>query len=75
MSLQGQLRTVTFAPVALNEAGHGEGMEATATRGLPRPATGVQAREILENIAARSQQFGTRFMISGDRATLLLGRK
>jgi poly-gamma-glutamate capsule biosynthesis protein CapA/YwtB (metallophosphatase superfamily) len=70
MSAEGSLRAITFEPIVLNELGRGEGAEANATRGLPRPSSDEQAREILSRIVTRSEPFGTKFIISGRRAVL-----
>lgn len=75
MTPRGQLQAVTFEPIVLNQNGRGEDTEAVATRGLPSPATGEQARAILEGIVAHSQPFGTRFTIEGHRAVLHLDGK
>jgi hypothetical protein len=42
------------------------------TRGLPKPATGNQARYILERLANASRPFGTTIAISGDTARIIL---
>lgn len=70
----GQLRSISFAPIVLNQNGRGEGAEATATRGLPSAATGEQARQILGYIAERSKPYGTHVIIEGDRARIELDR-
>jgi hypothetical protein len=42
------------------------------TRGLPKPATGNQARYILERLATASRPFGTTIAITGETATIRL---
>jgi hypothetical protein len=42
------------------------------TRGLPKPATGDQARYILERLADASRPFGTTVAIKGDTAEIKL---
>ncbi|MBW8784155.1 MAG: CapA family protein [Novosphingobium sp.] len=75
MSKEGQLRAISFEPIVLNQNGRGEGAEGVATRGLPSPAIGNQARDILNRIVMRSEPFGTRFSFSENRAILnLAGR-
>jgi len=72
------LRSVSFRPIAMNKIGEGEpdAHDPSAinlflqTRGLPKPATGMQARYILERLANLSRPFGTAIEISGDTATI-----
>lgn len=74
----GELRSVTFTPVALNNIGAGEpdvhseytNNQFLDTRGLPRRASAAEGRYILERLARLSRPFGTRFRIRADRAQL-----
>jgi poly-gamma-glutamate synthesis protein (capsule biosynthesis protein) len=74
MTPKGQLRSLSFAPIVLNQYGRGEDPEATATRGLPSAAMGEQARQILGYIAERSKPYGTQVTIEGDRAHIAIER-
>ena len=61
------LQSITFQPIALNKIGQGEPDTQDEhtnnlflqTRGLPKPATGDQARYILQRLADASRPFGT----------------
>jgi poly-gamma-glutamate synthesis protein (capsule biosynthesis protein) len=66
------LTSVTFVPIALNKDGRGEGQLALATRGLPAPAHGAKAHEILQRLVEASRPFGTTILIRGDTAELVL---
>jgi poly-gamma-glutamate capsule biosynthesis protein CapA/YwtB (metallophosphatase superfamily) len=74
------LQSVTFQPIAMNKIGQGEPDlhdEHTnnlflQTRGLPKPATGDQARYILERLADASRPFGTKLEVKGDTAEINL---
>ncbi len=74
------VRSVAFAPITMNKIGEGQPdvHDSSAnnlylqTRGLPRPATGAQARYILERLANLSRPFGTTIEISGETATIKL---
>ena len=74
------LRSVSFKPIAMNKIGEGQPDAHDPstinlflqTRGLPRPATGAQARYILERLANLSRPFGTSIEIAGDAATIRL---
>jgi len=74
------LRSIQLRPIAQNKIGQGEPDvhdEHTnnlflQTRGLPTPATGDQARYILERLADLSRPFGTTLMVKGDSAEVKL---
>ena len=74
------LKSIRFRPIAQNKIGEGQADfkdEHTnnlflQTRGLPRPATGDQARYILERLADLSQPFGTNVVVNGDMAEIKL---
>ncbi|HXJ02314.1 MAG TPA: CapA family protein [Micropepsaceae bacterium] len=74
------LKSITFRPIAQNKIGEGVADfrdEHTSnlflqTRGLPKPATGDQARYILERLAELSRPFGTQMEIKGDMAEIKL---
>ena len=74
------LQSVAFQPIAMNKIGQGEPDlhdEHTnnlflQTRGLPKPATGDQARYILERLADASRPFGTKLEVKGDTAEINL---
>jgi poly-gamma-glutamate synthesis protein (capsule biosynthesis protein) len=74
------LRSVAFTPIAMNKIGEGQPDVHDAstnnlflqTRGLPKPATGNQARYILERLATASRPFGTTIAITGETATIRL---
>ena len=75
-----KLKAVRFQPIAMNKVGKGlpnphdefDVNEYHRTRGLPKPATGKQARFLLERFAQLSSNFGTQIAIEGERAELLL---
>jgi poly-gamma-glutamate capsule biosynthesis protein CapA/YwtB (metallophosphatase superfamily) len=83
------LRSVSFRPIALNLMGQGQvdtqddhpyslpefPRSFIATRGLPKPATGEQARYILERLAASSRPFGTEVEVKGEIAEIRLKRR
>ena len=74
------LQSISFQPIALNKIGEGEPDTRDEhtnnlflqTRGLPKPATGDQARYILERLADVSRPFGTTVAIKGDTAEINL---
>lgn len=82
------LQSVSFRPIALNVMGHGQvdtqddhpyslpefPRPFIATRGLPKPATGEQARYILERLAVSSRPFGTKIDVKRDTAEIKLKR-
>jgi poly-gamma-glutamate capsule biosynthesis protein CapA/YwtB (metallophosphatase superfamily) len=81
VAFQGKnLQSITFQPIAMNKIGQGEPDlhdEHTnnlflQTRGLPRPATGDQARYILQRLADASRPFGTKVEVKGDTAEINL---
>jgi poly-gamma-glutamate synthesis protein (capsule biosynthesis protein) len=74
------LQSVNFQPIAMNKIGQGEPDvrdEHTnnlflQTRGLPKPATGDQARYILQRLVDASRPFGTKIEIKGNAAEISL---
>ena len=74
------LQSIKFVPIWQNKIGEGQADthdEHTnnlflQTRGLPRPATGEQARYILERLADLSWPFGTKLEVKGDTAEIKL---
>ena len=75
-----KLQSIKFRPIAQNKIGEGQPDpydEHTnnlflQTRGLPTPATGEQARYILERLADLSRPFGTKIEVKGDAAEIKL---
>jgi poly-gamma-glutamate synthesis protein (capsule biosynthesis protein) len=75
------LRSITFRPIVLNKIGEGQpdvhngqvNNQFLDTRGLPKPATGDQARYILQRLADLSRPFGTTLEIKGETAEIKLG--
>ena len=74
------LRSITFQPIVMNKFGRGQPdteEERTnnlylQTHGLPKPATGDQARYILQRLADSSRPFGTTVEVKGDTAEIKL---
>ncbi len=74
------LKSVTFQPIVLNKIGQGQSDTQDPydnnlflrTRGLPTPATGEQARYILERLADASKPFGTTVEVKGETARIAL---
>jgi poly-gamma-glutamate capsule biosynthesis protein CapA/YwtB (metallophosphatase superfamily) len=74
------LRSITFQPIAMNKIGQGQPDTQDEhtnnlflqTRGLPTPATGEQARYILERLADASRPFGTTVEVKDDTAEIKL---
>jgi poly-gamma-glutamate synthesis protein (capsule biosynthesis protein) len=72
------LRSVKFTPLTMNKIGQGQpdmqdehtNNQFLQTRGLPTPATGDQARIILERLAAASRPFGSTVKVNGATAEL-----
>jgi poly-gamma-glutamate capsule biosynthesis protein CapA/YwtB (metallophosphatase superfamily) len=75
-----KLQSIKFRPIWQNKIGEGQPAphdEHTnnlflQTRGLPTPATGEQARYILERLADLSRPFGTKIEVKGDAAEIKL---
>jgi hypothetical protein len=65
---QGQVDTQDDHPYSLPEFPR----PFIATRGLPKPATGEQARYILERLADLSRPFGTTVVVKEDTAEIKL---
>jgi poly-gamma-glutamate synthesis protein (capsule biosynthesis protein) len=81
VAFQGKnLQSITFQPIIMNKIGQGEPDlhdEHTnnlflQTRGLPKLATGDQARYILQRLADASRPFGTKVLVKGDTAEINL---
>jgi poly-gamma-glutamate synthesis protein (capsule biosynthesis protein) len=74
------LSGIRLQPIAMNKVGSGlpnphdefDVNEYHRTRGLPRAATGAQARHLLERFARFSQVYGTEVRISGDAAEVVI---
>ena len=74
------LRSITFRPIVMNKIGQGQPDTQDEhtnnlylqTRGLPKPATGDQARYILQRLADSSGPFGTTVEVKGDTAEIKL---
>ena len=74
------LRSITFQPIVMNKIGRGQPDTQDEfannlflqTRGLPKPATGEQARYILERLADLSRPFGTNVEVKDDTAAIKL---
>jgi poly-gamma-glutamate capsule biosynthesis protein CapA/YwtB (metallophosphatase superfamily) len=77
------LQSISFVPIVLNKIGEGQpevhnghaNNQFLDTRGLPKPATGDQARYILERLAESSKPFGTAVAVKGDTAEIDLTGK
>lgn len=75
-----RLAGIRFQPIAMHKIGKGlpnphDQFDVNLfhrTRGLPRPATGNQARFLLERFAASSAAFGTRIAVKDGTAELIL---
>jgi poly-gamma-glutamate capsule biosynthesis protein CapA/YwtB (metallophosphatase superfamily) len=75
-----ELQSIRFTPIVLNKIGQGQpdahnghtNNQFLDTRGLPKPATGDQARYILERLAESSRPFGTTVVVKGDTAEINL---
>ena len=74
------LQSITFQPIVMNKIGQGQPDTQDEhtnnlylqTRGLPKPATGDQARYILQRLADSSGPFGTLVEVKGDTAEIKL---
>jgi poly-gamma-glutamate synthesis protein (capsule biosynthesis protein) len=75
-----KLQSITLRPIALNYVGNGQpeihnpytNNQFLDTRGLPAPAKGMQATDILRRVADASKPFGTKVSIAGDSAQISL---
>ncbi|MBV9550015.1 MAG: CapA family protein [Alphaproteobacteria bacterium] len=78
----GKLRAITLHPIAMNPIGEGQpdvhdehtNNQFLVTRGIPRPATGIQATDILARMAKASAALGTKVVAKGDSAEIRLAR-
>jgi hypothetical protein len=70
----GKLTELTLRPIVLNDQGE-EGPLSIATRGIPRPATGQRASEILDRIARLSAEDGTTLQRKGETASVIVAGK
>jgi len=76
----GRLEAVTLEPVVMNEIGVGQpdvhdehtNNQFLDTRGLPSPATGLKAIDILGRVAHLSEPYGTKLMIKDGVAEIAL---
>lgn len=74
------LQSIKFRPIVQNKIGEGQPDPHDEhnvnlfmqTRGLPKPATGEQARYILERLADLSRPFGTTIEVKGETAEVKL---
>ncbi len=74
------LESISFRPIVMNKIGEGQpdahdghtNNQFLDTRGLPKSATGDQARYILERLADSSRPFGTIVEVKGDLAEIRL---
>ena len=77
-----KLTSVSLTPIALNNIGEGvpdvhdehTNNQFLDTRGLPKPATGAQAKDILDRVAIFSKPFGTRLTIKDGVGEIRLAR-
>jgi poly-gamma-glutamate capsule biosynthesis protein CapA/YwtB (metallophosphatase superfamily) len=83
LTYQGKsLQSITFRPIFMNKIGEGQPDAHDGhtnnlfldTRGLPKPASGDQARYILERLADSSRPFGTKVDVKGDSAEVTFQR-
>ena len=74
------LQSIILKPIALNNIGEGvpdvhdehTNNQFLDTRGLPAPATGRKAADILQRMADASKPFGTEMVVTGDTAEIKL---
>ena len=77
----GKLQSINLQPIFMNNIGQGtpdvhSGLtnnQFLDTRGLPAPATGTRARDILQRVSDLSKPFGTELVTKGDTAEVKLG--
>ena len=75
------LKSITFQPIVMNKIGQGQPDNQNPyannlflqTRGLPKLASGEQARYILERLADFSRAFATKVEVKGETAEIELG--
>jgi poly-gamma-glutamate synthesis protein (capsule biosynthesis protein) len=67
----GKVTSIKFIPIVLNDKGKSE-ERFFQTRGAPLPARGEEARAVLERFAEMSKALGTKIVVQGDTAELLL---
>jgi hypothetical protein len=70
----GKLAELTVRPIILNDRGE-EGPLSIATRGIPRPATGQRASEVLDRIARLSAEYGTTFERKDETTSVIVAGK
>jgi poly-gamma-glutamate synthesis protein (capsule biosynthesis protein) len=78
-----KLVSVNLKPIAMNNIGEGvpdvhdehTNNQFLDTRGLPKPASGTQAHDILERLSSLSKPFGTKIAIKGDEGEIELGTR
>jgi len=77
LTFQGKnVQSIKLKPIVMNFIGEGQpeahdpykNNQFIDTRGLPSPAKGVQAKDILERVSELSQPFGTKIEITGETA-------
>ena len=77
LTFQGKnVQSIQLKPIVMNFIGEGQpeahdpykNNQFIDTRGLPSPAKGVQAKDILERVSELSQPFGTKIEITGETA-------
>jgi poly-gamma-glutamate capsule biosynthesis protein CapA/YwtB (metallophosphatase superfamily) len=75
-----KLQSVSLRPIVMNSIGEGQpdvhdehtNNQYLDTRGLPSPARGMQASDILGRLARQSAPLGTKLVIKGDTAEIRL---
>jgi poly-gamma-glutamate synthesis protein (capsule biosynthesis protein) len=73
-----QLKSITLRPITLNAIGRGQpdmqdvsaNNQFLDTRGLPSPATGIKATDILRRVADASKPFGTEIVLHDGTAEI-----
>ena len=75
-----KLQTIKLRPIVLNNIGEGQpdvhseytNNQFLDTRGLPSAARGARAKYILDRVTELSKPFGTKVVVSGDIASIVL---